>query len=724
MSQLTLLLAFHNHQPEGNFDDVFRRAYDDCYRPLLDALADHPRVRVTLHHTGPLLEWLDRNTPAYLSDLKSMVARGQVEVLGGAFYEPMLAVLPHKDAQGQLEMMSTFCAERFGQKPTGMWLAERVWEPALAETIARAGLRYTLLDDTHFRYAGHTGDLFGWYVTERAGHALALFPIDKELRYAIPFQDVDQAMQTLDGLLARGNGKDVVVTYGDDGEKFGLWPHTKEWVWGKGWLRRFLARLSETQHVVTSTFAEVLGKTPPSGRVYLPTASYEEMGEWTLPAEAQVRYHDLRARLEHEHRFEEIRPFFRGGVWQSFLAKYPEANLMHKKMVHVSRKLDLVGRDLPEARRELYRGQCNCAYWHGLFGGLYLNYLRHAVYSHLIAAETAAEEALVGGSEPNAGAEKVERFDFDGDLRDEVILSNRHLWVGIKPDAGGAFFELDARPQLFNLANVLGRHPEGYHGRLREAARAAQHGQSGGEGPKSIHDLSVVKDSGLEDLLHYDRHPRFGFIDHFLAPGASLDDLALSKHDERGDFAGGAYRIEATRPGREAVAELVREGAVRAGDGRSWAVTVRKRWALAGGRLSVRYAISTAGPDGGAGADERLDAWFAPELSLTLLAGDDPARRYEAPGLDGRAARMNSKGTLDGATELRLVDDWSRLMITLAAGGQPRSIWRFPLETASQSEGGFERTYQGSVLAAVYPISLAPGSGFETTLSLTVEERP
>ena len=71
---------------------------------------------------------------------------------------------------------------------------------------------------------------------------------------------------------------------------------------------------------------------------------------------------------------------------------------MHKKMLYVSKKVnsafkvnDIKGE---AAKKELYRSQCNCAYWHGLFGGLYLNYLRHAVYKHLILAENAADEKM------------------------------------------------------------------------------------------------------------------------------------------------------------------------------------------------------------------------------------------------------------------------------------------------------------------------------------------
>ena len=57
---LRLVIVLHNHQPIGNFgwviDDVYRHAYE----PMLGALEQHPQIRVGLHYTGPLLEWMDR----------------------------------------------------------------------------------------------------------------------------------------------------------------------------------------------------------------------------------------------------------------------------------------------------------------------------------------------------------------------------------------------------------------------------------------------------------------------------------------------------------------------------------------------------------------------------------------------------------------------------------------------------------------------------------------
>jgi hypothetical protein len=58
----------------------------------------------------------------------------------------------------------------------------------------------------------------------------------------------------------------------------------------------------------------------------------------------------------------------------------------------------------------------------------------------------------------------------------------------------------------------------------------------------------------------------------------------------------------------------------------------------------------------------------------------------------------------------------------LGAGAHP-TFWRFPLETASQSEAGFERTYQGSVVAPVFALTLTPGAApLELTVMIDVTD--
>ena len=69
--RISLALAIHNHQPVGNFGWVFAEVYEQAYLPMVEALERHPGVRLSLHYTGPLLEWLAAERP----DLPRAAAR-------------------------------------------------------------------------------------------------------------------------------------------------------------------------------------------------------------------------------------------------------------------------------------------------------------------------------------------------------------------------------------------------------------------------------------------------------------------------------------------------------------------------------------------------------------------------------------------------------------------------------------------------------------------------
>ena len=177
-----------------------------------------------------------------------MVNRGQLEIVSGGFFEPILSVIPYQDQQAQITMLTSKIEQLFGTHATGMWLAERVWEQPLASSLHEAGIRYVLLDDTHFLHAGlEESDLNGYYLTEDRGKTLAVFPISKSLRYTIPFQNVDETIRVLRD--ASSESETNIVTFADDGEKFGVWPRTFEHVYGKrgkgGWLEELFRKLAQ-----------------------------------------------------------------------------------------------------------------------------------------------------------------------------------------------------------------------------------------------------------------------------------------------------------------------------------------------------------------------------------------------------------------------------------------------------------------------------------------------
>jgi alpha-amylase len=167
MKGICLGLVIHNHQPVGNYPFVFEQVYHDAYLPFLEALERHPGVRVSLHYSGSLLDWLRDNRPDFIPRVAALVGRGQVEIMTGGYYEPILPIIPDGDKLGQIAKLSQAVRQLFGQEPTGLWLAERVWEPHLPAPLARSGVRWTVVDDSHFRRLGMPeSDLAGYFITE------------------------------------------------------------------------------------------------------------------------------------------------------------------------------------------------------------------------------------------------------------------------------------------------------------------------------------------------------------------------------------------------------------------------------------------------------------------------------------------------------------------------------------------------------------------------------
>jgi len=413
MSKIYFLFGVHNHQPVGNFPEIFEKAYEKAYLSFLKILAEHPQIKFNYHCSGIIWEWIKEYHPEFLDQIKKMLNAGQIELLTGAYYEPVLPAIPDSDKLGQIHKLTDFIQQEFNVTPTGCWLTERVWEPHLAKVLAEAGIKYTILDDAHFLSAGLAPEqLTGYFITEEQGKMVKIFPISQRLRYLIPFGVPEEIIEYLRPF-AQGDNS-LALTIVDDGEKFGIWPETYRHVYEDGWLDKFLTLVeANCDWLIPLTFTEYLDHFPPRGRVYLPTGAYFEMSEWAIPnAKVGEEFADALKGIDNFPQGvdalskEKIRRFLKGGFWRNFLVKYPEANNAHKKMLYVSDKvnkaksemLNLKSRKtkkevaeyishINQAVDALYAGQCNCAYWHGVFGGVYLPHLRQAVYHNLIQAE-------------------------------------------------------------------------------------------------------------------------------------------------------------------------------------------------------------------------------------------------------------------------------------------------------------------------------------------------
>ena len=638
---IALLFGVHAHQPVGNFPSVMDDAHLRSYGPFLRTVYEFPNFKFAIHFSGWLLDYLLTHFPDDMRLLREMVVRGQAELVGAGDTEPVLAVIPERDRIGQLLRLSDRLEAAFGARPRGAWLTERVWEATVVPALAEAGIEYVMVDDYHFLCAGKSADDLGsYFTTDENDRSIDLFPISEALRYRFPFAPVADAIGYLEQRAAHG---DRAAIYFDDIEKFGIWPHTYEWVFEKGWLRDFLRAVEASPLVNAMHFSAFRSAHRTSGVIYLPTTSYIEMNEWTLPLEAAERYARLVDVQKANGEYAGNKAFLRGGIWKNFFNRYDESNWMHKRMCALSRRLGALEASQRSAEMfdALYRAQANDAYWHGLFGGLYLPHLRRAVYAAMIELE-----ALLDNIAPRNA---IEISDPDLDGNDEIFIHATDIQAIIRCDRWAAVHELDSYACRHNFGDTLARRAEHYHRRIDQtpaATHAPEHGIA------SAHDMVAFRHAVTRADLVVDEAPRRLFVDR---------------------WRDGARRTLAYRYASAARFHSTHDD-----------IIVVKEYLVDANALRVRYRFDTK-PVG----------TFSTELNLAMPSCDGPAGRYiyqnEVPGGFGQPL------AIDNLRELKLEDDILGGAIVLTSN-LPLTLDARPLHTVSQSEAGFEKIMQAVVL--------------------------
>lgn len=699
MKSVQFIFALHDHQPVGNFGHVIESAYEKAYLPFLELLETYRGFRACLHHTGPLLEWIEANRPDYLRRLQKLVDSGQVELLGGAFYEPILPTIPEEDRVGQIELMSDWLETVFGVRPRGMWLAERVWEPTLPRAMHAAGIEYTVLDDSHFAMVGvKPGEALGYYLTEDLGNAVAVFPINQRLRQGIPYRQPEESLDYLREVATAEAVRTAIMA--DDGEKFGVWPDSHWYCYQEGWMYRFVEMVVNNEDwLCMRHFSEVLDTTAPLGRVYLPTASYLEMMEWALPPRALAEYREAVKDLREKGAYEDAAPYLRGGFWRSFQARYDESNHLQKRMLHVSAKLSRAPQSVKrqpqfvEARDHLWRSQCNCAYWHGVFGGVYLTNLRHALYEHLLTADKMIDELT------RKGSDWVEFLaqDFDVDGSPELLVETPAHALMFKPHAGGCLIEHDIRSRAFNLLDTMTRKREVYHeelGRQKSEIR--------------------VSNGHMPAELAEDWYRRGSLIDHFLGGDVTPETFQTALYTELGWFANNPFELEWEETPAGARVAMRCESHVDLPVG-PIPVSIDKVVHINAGQSASRIEYKVTNH-----SDVELATRFGIEFNINLLAGDAEDRYHEIDGVNlAPENRLVSMGTVKNVQRFALVDEWSRLRVEWDLS-VPSEHWRLPIQSISNSEAGIERIYQSTVVMPVWNLRVAPGHAFNVTIGYSI----
>ncbi len=694
MKSINIILGNHNHQPVGNFDFCIENVYERSYKAFLDIFKQYPSIKFVFHYTGCLLQWLENNHKEHIDDIVKLVKEKRIEICSGGFYEPILPMISDTDKIEQIRKLNEYIENRFNVKPRGMWLAERVWEQSLTSIIAKSNLEYVILDDSQFRPTFvDRNNAHGYYSTDNSAERINIFPISQPLRYYIPFNEVELAIDYLRSM-ATEEGDRLLVLH-DDGEKYGEWPGTYKWVYEDGWLRRFFEALErEKSWINVTTYSEYMDKYAPLQRVYIPSASYEEMLTWVIPAREQNIYHDHLANMgEHD----EMRAFMRGGYWRNFMSKYSESNRMQKIMMYASNLVHSMkdGSQKDIAKDYLFQSQCNCPYWHGTFGGLYLNHLRHATYKNISMAIKLAQSTLY---EQNYF--KIEEIDFDLDgINEYIISSEKEFIIFDKKSASIVAWNVRGQNDI-NICDTLRRREEAYHRDIFESAGNCNNNNGDCE-VASIHDMKKTFDEDSIKYLVFDRNEKTVCIDHFLLENTDAESFSLLNYQETGSFSNAVYKSNVVgNSGSDIYSiEFISEGNVYGKP-----LVLKKLYNIyKNGKVEITIEFENIG-------DEKIDTIYAMENNFTLLAADADDRYYYSIDDSGNTINLGMLCNVGkhSAKVFGLKDSgYTNVDIKLSTDENVDFLY-MPIYTISDAVGSLEKIYQGSTVALILPLSIEP----------------
>jgi len=615
---MRLILTLHHHQPVGQLPWTISDAVNNCYAPLLKVLLRHPSIKAALHYSGPLLEMLCAEHPLVIDQMKVLLERGQIELIGGAWWESILPIWPRDDQIAQLQLSKERLKVLFDCDPQFAWLPERVWEPQLAEILLQSDYKGTFLDDNGLLNAGVSQqDL---YRVNHTAQGLKVLSIDAHLRQLIPWRSVNKIVEYLSNLHQKDSSS--IAIFADDAEKFGSWPGTFQLIYEENYLDNLLTALEENGdwlQTILPSDCDDSRQTP----IEIPPTSYPEMLEWS------------------------------SGNWRNFLERYHESRDMYETVLRAPRTAE----SLPH----LLKAQCNDAYWHGVFGGLYLPHLRQAIYG-------AAAKAYA--TEPKSKIEVTSSGD--------VILQNVSRILGIRP-GGGQIFQLLDLEKNHNWSATLRLYAENY---------------AESESP--------------------DWYARGCGIEHFLGAGATPENIFTGNFPEEGDFAAEIWRMETRQNENELIAILTRHGGVWQ-QGNFEPLEVKKiiMMPIQGNHWNVQYELTNSG-------DQNLDLWWASEWNVSPSGSDFPERTFNVAN---SSFNLEETHVWENVSDWQINDNWLKSTFTLVAD-QKFDLWQMPFRTVSRYEGEtVESIFQQATIVMHRKVLLQAGQKYFCELNIKTQNQ-
>jgi len=411
-AKISLVLGSHAHVPYGAETSEFEKVYTGLLRPFVSGLYKYPQIQAALHYSGVLLHWVERSHPELLMLIEDMVARKQVEMLGGGFYEPMLPIIPLQDKIGQIELLTTYLRRQFGKRPQGCWLPAFAWEQSLVGPLSACGMNFTFLGEEQFALAG--GNEYTPCICEDQGKLLTVLPVLQLPEAALAGKGISALLSNLlENCGKRYPEKTEIVAVLFPSKINAGKNETAESAWS-----RFFEEISRCESYVETVMpGKLIRGINGLQKLYIPDSS--DTADKMPP--------------------------------RRFTITHPEAGGIHAKMVFTNVLINQLRGDKSRklsAHEELWKAQGGDLFRFTGAQGLHNHSLRNAAYSALLGAEQVSREK-------SKLAPSLVPFDFNMDGVQEWLFQDTRINCYVQ-STGGGIFELDYLPKTWNYLDTSG----------------------------------------------------------------------------------------------------------------------------------------------------------------------------------------------------------------------------------------------------------------------------
>lgn len=418
-----------------NSTEQMDREYQKVYKPLVKFLFTHPEFHFTFYLTGPALQFYKKKKSEFITILKQLSERNQIEVLGGGFYDPVLPLLYTADRNGQLDMLSAEIRQTIGKRPRGCSLFADCWDCSLVNNLSTCGIEFVTLDSS---FIPAKKQRYIPLIMSNLGKSIEIIPLyqnfvpDTDISCEEYINNLCKAVEKVwkkDSPFQSPNERLVSVQLNEKSIKTLI---------ENDWFASFLESASKDERIATTTCSEFRNLCPSKEMAFIPAGISSQISKWIS-----------RPFIENESKQNYLQTVY------DFMETYPVSRELYNRILYVSMLVNQYKKDKMRknsAREKLWQAQNGFSLLCSPNGAFSTSINRQQAYKSLMEAEKILRE-------DENFHETFSCFDYDCDGANEYICRMKNYFACINTESG-AIRELDTIKNTGNYADNISRNPD------------------------------------------------------------------------------------------------------------------------------------------------------------------------------------------------------------------------------------------------------------------------